>query len=213
MTATAVVLILTSAFMHAVWNLLAKRAGGGAVFVWLFTAVSSAILCPIGLVLYLTQRPDIGLQGFLFMCGTALLHLLYFVVLQRAYLVGDLSLVYPLARGTGPMLSTLIAIIILGERSSVVTVGGLMLIVVGVLLLTWRQSQGRSDKQTRTAIKWGGLCGVCIGSYSVWDWLAPQCQLTQKTTRTKMMRVARLLNPRWSRRLHGGGNSHNWNQR
>ncbi|MCH2202081.1 MAG: EamA family transporter [Fuerstiella sp.] len=169
MTVTAVVLILTSAFMHATWNLLAKRAGGGAVFVWLFTAVSSVILCPVGLVLYLTQRPDIGLLGFLFMCGTALLHLLYFVVLQRAYLVGDLSLVYPLARGTGPMLSTLMAVIILGERPSVVTVGGLMLVVAGVLLLTWRPNRSHPNEQTRAAIKWGGLCGICIGSYSVWD--------------------------------------------
>lgn len=155
--------------MHAVWNLLAKRSGGGAVFVWLFTAVSSVILCPVGLVLYLTQRPDIGWQGFLFMCGTAVLHLLYFVVLQRAYRVGDLSVVYPLARGTGPVLSTLMAVILLKERPSVMTMTGLTLIIAGVLLLTWRPGRGRSEEQTTEAIKWGGLCGVCIGSYSVWD--------------------------------------------
>ena len=170
MTITALLLILIAAFIHALWNLLAKRAGGGgAVFVWLFTACSSALLWPVAVILYVIQQPDIGWLGFGFMCGTAVLHLLYFIVLQRGYRVGDLSLVYPLARGTGPTLSTIMAVTILGERPTATTVAGLVLIVVGVLLLTWKQKSEESDEKTRAAIRWGILCGVCIGTYSVWD--------------------------------------------
>ena len=170
MTSTAVVLILSSAFMHAVWNLLAKRAGGGgSVFVWLFTAFGSAILWPIAAYVWFTQKPDFGWTGFWFMCGTAVLHLLYFVALQRGYRMGDLSLVYPLARGTGPTLSTIMAVVILNERPSMRTIVGLVFVVAGVLLLTWRSGPRESDGKTRAAIKWGFLCGVCIATYSVWD--------------------------------------------
>ncbi|MEO2031946.1 MAG: DMT family transporter [Planctomycetaceae bacterium] len=169
MTITAIVLILVSAFFHAIWNLLAKQAGGGAIFVWLFTAVSSVLLVPAAIVLYFAQRPDIGWIGCGFMCGTALLHLLYFLVLQRGYQVGDLSLVYPLARGIGPLLSTMMAVTILGERPSTATVAGLILVVVGVVLLTWRPGPSESHEKARAAVRWGVLCGVCIGIYSVWD--------------------------------------------
>ena len=170
LTSTAVVLVLSSAFIHAVWNLLAKRAGGGgSVFVWLFTACGSALLWPIAAYVWFTQKPDFGWTGFWFMCGTAVLHLLYFVVLQRGYRIGDLSLVYPLARGTGPTLSTILAVVILNERPSLPTIVGLVFVVAGVLLLTWRSGPRESDGRTRAAIKWGFLCGVCIASYSVWD--------------------------------------------
>jgi len=167
---TAVLLILASAFLHAIWNLLAKRAGvGGAVFVWLFTACSSVLLWPVALAVYLVEKPEIGWSGFGGMCGTAILHLLYFIVLQRGYRVGDLSLVYPLARGTGLTLSTIMAVAILGERPGPATIGGLVMVVVGVVLLTWRGKSAESEEKTRAAIKWGIFCGTSIGVYSVWD--------------------------------------------
>jgi len=167
---TAVLLILTSAILHAVWNLLAKRAGaGGAAFVWLFSACSTALLWPLAIAVYLIQRPQIEWRGFAFMCGTAALHLLYFIVLQRGYKVGDLSLVYPLARGIGPTLSTILAVAVLEERPTAATIVGLILVVSGVILLTWRGRSTQSDSKTRAAIRWGILCGICIGTYSVWD--------------------------------------------
>ena len=170
MSITAVVLILSSAFIHAIWNLLAKRAGGqGVVFIWLFMACSAAMLWPVALAVYLIQKPDIGTLELGFMGGTAILHLVYFIVLQRGYSVGDLSLVYPLARGTAPTLSTIMAVVILGERPTAATIGGLILVVVGVVLLTWRGKSSESDDKTRAAIRWGILCGICIGTYSVWD--------------------------------------------
>ncbi|MBC8290982.1 MAG: EamA family transporter [Planctomycetes bacterium] len=170
MTGTAVALILCSAFIHAGWNLRAKRAGGGgAVCVGRFTAWATAILWPVAVYVWFVQSPDIGWVGFGFMCGTAVLHLLYFIVLQRGYQVGDLSLVYPLARGTGPALSTIGAVLILNERPSAGTVLGLILVVGGVLLLTWQSGPRESDQNRKSAIVWGVLCGICISTYSVWD--------------------------------------------
>jgi drug/metabolite transporter (DMT)-like permease len=108
MTFFALVLVLVAAVFHATWNLLAKRVGvGGAIFVWLFGAFSVLIYAPLALILILLHGPHLGPAQLVFMFGSGALHLGYFVVLQRGYAVGDLSLVYPLARGTGPLLATL----------------------------------------------------------------------------------------------------------
>jgi drug/metabolite transporter (DMT)-like permease len=103
MTVFALVLVLAAATFHATWNLLAKRVGdGGAVFVWLFGALSMLVYAPLAVVVVLLEGPHFGSEALVFMFGSGVLHLGYFVLLQRGYAVGDLSLVYPLARGTGP---------------------------------------------------------------------------------------------------------------
>src|ERR687885_262346 len=99
-------MVLTSAFLHASWNLLAKRAGGGAPLVWLYDLVALALFAPLALVIFLLGAALPGPITLVFIVGSALLHLGYFILLQRGYRSGDLSLVYPLARGTGPVLST-----------------------------------------------------------------------------------------------------------
>src|ERR687897_3652523 len=136
MTLFALALVLAAAVFHATWNLLAKRVGdGGAVFVWLFGFCSLVIYAPLAVVV-LVSAPHLGPVQFLFMFGSGVLHLGYFVLLQRGYAVGDLSLVYPLARGTGPLLATAAAIVLLGERPGTLALAGIALITIGVLLLT-----------------------------------------------------------------------------
>ncbi len=136
MTPVALTLVLLSAVAHAVWNLCAKRAGGGALFVWLFEALAALLYAPLALYVIVAQRPRLGMLGFAFLGGSTLLHLAYYLILQRGYSVGDLSLVYPLARGTGPMLSTAAAIAFLGERPTPLALAGAALIGVGVFVLT-----------------------------------------------------------------------------
>ena len=126
------------------------------------------MLIPTSVVIFVREKPTLTLVSFGFMSGTAFLHLLYFLVLQRAYRTGDLSLVYPLARGTGPALSTIAAILILDEKPSRVAILGVILVILGVVLLTSRDKT-ESASRSASAIKWGFLCGVCIATYSVWD--------------------------------------------
>ncbi|HEX2729249.1 MAG TPA: hypothetical protein VHM16_05805, partial [Rubrobacteraceae bacterium] len=84
----------------------------------------------------LVSAPHLGPVQYLFMFGSGVLHLGYFVLLQRGYAVGDLSLVYPLARGTGPLLATAAAIVLFGERPSLLVYIGIALITAGVFVLT-----------------------------------------------------------------------------
>lgn len=170
MTAFALTLILISAVAHASWNLFAKRAAGGTPFIWLFCAMSAVIYAPLGLWVVLSQHPSIGWPQLGAMLGSLIFHTVYFITLQRGYRVGDLSLVYPLARGTGPLLSTLAAVLLLGERPSPVALLGALLIVGCVFVMAGGGIRvSRSDARVRWALRYGLLTGTIIAGYTLWD--------------------------------------------
>lgn len=117
-------LVLTAAVAHAGWNFMAKGAEGGAAFVWLGAVAGSLIYLP-ALALALVVAPgQLGWAAIGCMAGSGVLHAVYFTLLQRGYAAGDLSFVYPLARGTGPLLSTAAGIVILAERPSAMAIAG-----------------------------------------------------------------------------------------
>ncbi len=171
MTPFALGLVLVAAFVHATWNFFAKHVGGGAPFVWLFSAFSTLLYAPLAVAAVVIQKPDFTPLTLLFILGSAALHLVYFLVLQKGYQVGDLSLVYPLARGTGPMLSTVAAIIIFAERPSLLALAGAALVVVGVFLLAGGQRLLTSNLglRGRKAVSFGLLTGTLIAGYTLWD--------------------------------------------
>lgn len=173
MTLFALILVLVSGFLHAAWNLLAKRASGdasGPAFVWLYSALSTVIFAPVAVGVVVFGGVRLDALGLLFVLGTAALHVGYFLSLQKGYQVGDLSVVYPLARGTGPLLASGVGILFLGERAGPVAVVGILLIVAGVFLLAWEPDRGRKSSGGRwLGVVFGLLTGVFIGSYTLWD--------------------------------------------
>ena len=170
MTNVAILLVLSAAFVHAAWNYLAKRAAGGPAFVWLFATLSGVIYAPVSLLVIYFKRPSIGLPGLFFMLVSALLHLAYYLLLQRGYSKGDLSLVYPLARGTGPMFSCLAAILLFHERPGMLAVIGICLVIYGVFTLTGgTRLFNRKNPQTGWALRYGLISGLIIAAYTVWD--------------------------------------------
>lgn len=188
-------LVLTSAGLHAVWNFLAKRAGGDTTFVWVFSALATVIYLPLALIILLTQQPRIGLPELVALGVTSLLHVVYYMLLNRGYRAGDLSLVYPIARGAGPMLSVLGAVLLLGERPSLLAVAGMLLIVVGVVVVTGNPSQARRDGAA-PAIIYGLLVAVSIAAYTLWDkqvvsfYLIPPLILTWTSTAVRTIVLA-----------------------
>ena len=171
MSSVALVLVVAAAFAHAGWNLLAKTATGGAVFVWLCAAAATVIYVPALVVAEIADPSPIGLGAIGLMVGSGALHALYFVLLQRGYREGDLSLVYPLARGTGPLLSTLAAIAFLSERPSALALAGAAIIVGAVFSLAGRPGHG-----ARPAVVFALLTGTAIASYTLWDKQAVDAQ-------------------------------------
>lgn len=161
-------LVLLSALAHAGWNFIAKRASGGPVFNWLFDVLSVAVWAPLGVLQVVLQPPHLGGVEVLFIVGSALLHLAYFLLLGQGYRLGDLSLVYPLARGAGPMLSTAAAVLILGERPTPLALVGAALIGLGVFVLVGDPRQLRTPR-ARASISFALLTGIVIAGYTLWD--------------------------------------------
>jgi drug/metabolite transporter (DMT)-like permease len=162
---TAFALIAAAAGAHASWNFFAKQARGGLPFVWLAgLCAASAYAAPAAIQLVLSDKHVTG-AGIAFMAGSGCLHSAYFTTLQRGYAEGDLSVVYPLARGTGPALSVVLAIVILGERPGAIALAGAALVVIGVLSL----ARGSHRRSPRGAIVFALLTGVTIAAYTLWD--------------------------------------------
>lgn len=175
MTLFALFLVLTAAVLHATWNLAAKRAGsGGMPFIFLAGIVIVILYTPVLAIYAWIWRPEITgpMLGVIVVSG--MLKSVYAVCLQRAYRAGDFSLIYPLARGTGPLLATLIAMVFLGERPSLLALAGGLLIVASIFFLTggdrWlRRQSPLSGAQSAIAIRYGLLSGCFIATYTVWD--------------------------------------------
>src|SRR5215210_396917 len=168
MTLPILGLVLLAAVAHAVWNLLAKGGQGGQGFVWLYTVAASVLYLPVLVVALIVAPGPLGWEAFVFMAGSGALHTVYASLLQRGYRTGDLSLVYPLARGTGPLISTVAAIALFGERPGALALAGAGLIVLAVLALA-RPAPGVPRRRHGRAARIAVLTGVAIAGYTLWD--------------------------------------------
>jgi uncharacterized membrane protein len=163
----ALVAVLLAAFTHATWNLAAKRAAGSRHFVWLYSLGSVIVYTPIVLWILIAHPPQFGPLHWVALGATAVLHLGYSLVLQAGYRASDLSLVYPLARGSGPLLSFFGAALFLGERVTVLALLGVALVVFGILSVAGLTRE--PHKAPRAGIAYGLITGAFIAAYTVND--------------------------------------------
>ncbi len=175
MSHSALLLVIAAAFMHAAWNYLLKKSGGGLGILALSAVVASIALTPFSLWLIW--------QGFHFswlavgmVAGSGVIHMVYFVLLDRAYRAdgasGNLSVVYPLARATGPLLTIIVATAFFNEHMTSLAVCGALLIGVSALVLTGlfsRNIRHVFSKEVGAGIGFALLCGCTIATYTVWD--------------------------------------------
>jgi drug/metabolite transporter (DMT)-like permease len=168
----ALALVLAAAVLHATWNLAVKGAAGDdrVGFVWLYIVTTCALWLPIGVAwtVLAQERPTWWWLGGALV--TAVLHVVYQLVLQRGYAEGDLNLVYPLARGAGPMLTFVVAVVVLGQHPGPVEVAGVLSVIGGVLLISLGGlgSAGRPGAE-RSGVIWGLTTGATIAAYTLWD--------------------------------------------
>ena len=171
MSYTALLLIVLAALVHATWNLLAKRAAqGGPAFVFVYSAIATALYLPWAVWTVVDGTFELSGPVVLCIILSGALHLAYSLFLQRGYQVADLSVVYPIARGTGPMLSTIGAFLLLGEEPSSYGILGLLAIVAGILLISTQGQLGKfRQPEARRGVRWGMTTGAMISGYTVVD--------------------------------------------
>ena len=175
MPASALALVILAGLIHASWNIAAKKAGGDARFSCFSSLVMMVFWAPVGLWLGWQQIPAWGATQWWLVGVSGILHTVYFVVLLRGYRKADLTVVYPLARGSGPLLSSLVAILFLGEHISAVGATGVVAVVVGVFMIAGGPGLFRAThsaeqhRRIRKGMLYGLLTGVFIASYTVLD--------------------------------------------
>jgi drug/metabolite transporter (DMT)-like permease len=172
MSGRALALVLCAAAIHAAWNALAKKAHDQIVFLWSSVAIATVTLGPFGL----RYLPEGGIPAAAvpFVIATTLIHVVYFYSLARGYgSGGDLSLVYPIARGLGVALVPVVGLVVLDERPSPLGAVGVILVVAGIggiATLAPGGTEGRVRGRTfGRGTGWAILTGLTIAAYSLVD--------------------------------------------
>ncbi len=183
--------MLIAGVIHASWNIAAKKAAGDARFAFFTAFILMLVWAPVGVWAAWGVVPRWGVIEWAMIVASGVLHVLYYVILLRGYRRADLTVVYPLARGTGPLLSSIVALIWLGESISTLGALGVIGVVAGVFLvaggpkvfLNWNLHSDATDEQreaqTRRSagLRYGVLTGIFIASYTVLDGFAVKVML------------------------------------
>ncbi|GER12681.1 DMT family transporter [Variovorax boronicumulans] len=175
MPLSAFALILLAGVIHASWNIAAKKANGDSRFAFQSGVFMAVVWAPVGITLGWSVVPTWGTKEWAFIVLSGVLHVFYYVVLLRGYRKSDLTVVYPLARGSGPLLSSLVAILFLGEKISLVGVAGIFGVVLGVFLvaggprLFHKKHDPVQRERVQKGMRYGVLTGAFIAAYTVTD--------------------------------------------
>jgi uncharacterized membrane protein len=168
-------LVFVSAFTHAYWNFLLKRARGGQLFVGLSKVAEVVLFAPIFLAIGLPDAArHVGLLWPLAIVGAALT-LTNYVMLAMAYARGDLSTIYPISRGGVLLFLPVLGYLVFGERLDAVGGASLALIVGGIVILqlraaSWESLRGLGRQlATSTATLFAMLAAAAAAGYTVWD--------------------------------------------
>jgi drug/metabolite transporter (DMT)-like permease len=175
MSATALGLVLFAALLHAIWNVVAKRTGGDARFALIAALFLVVVWAPLGIWAAWDAVPHFGRVEWAVLFASAIVHVFYFTTLLRGYRLSDLTVVYPVARGTGPLLASLGALLWFGESMSAVAACGVAGVVVGVFFIAggpslWAKAHDPLQRaRVQAGIGWGAATGALIAGYNLID--------------------------------------------
>jgi drug/metabolite transporter (DMT)-like permease len=164
----ALSLILLSACLHVFQHVALKRARDRTSFIWWMWLCASVLFLPIPLLFWQSGPP----RAWLILLGSAVFEALYYTAMAKAYQTGELSTVYPLARGTAPLFIVVWSLLFFEEQLTWGGVGGVALIVLGLSIINlrrlgewreWRRNLGAA------AARWALLAGLCISCYTTLD--------------------------------------------
>ena len=175
MPLTALALVLLAALLHALWNIAAKQAGGNHHFALISVLLTCALWAPVALWFGLDEWVRWGAREWAVLAASAVVHVLYFTVLLTGYRKSDFTVVYTVARGSGPLLAVFGAVLLLGERLTALGAAGVLALCGGVWLIAggpalWRHSHDAALRRRALAgVRWGLLTGALIAGYTVID--------------------------------------------
>jgi len=156
-------LVLMAAVFHATWNAMLKASENPLALATRALSWGTVLsLPPVAVAWLLSGRPGLPLAGWLIALASAFLELIYFIALSIAYQRGELSVVYPIARGTAPLLAVLVGVILLGERLHAPAILGVIALLGGIWVV-------RRPSTAGSALWPALLTGVMIAAYTSLD--------------------------------------------
>ncbi len=218
MSMIALALVLSAGFLHAVWNIAAKKAGGDDRFAFITAVMIAVLWAPVAVAAGLASALTWRLSTWGVVLATAFAHLVYFNTLLTSYRKADFTVVYPVARGTGPLWSSLVAVVMLGESVTWLGLAGVAAVCAGIFLVAggrgvWlrlrghhvdrgdqrdQRVQGRPDgtlppsDRVMTGVRWGLMTGALIACYTVIDGYAVKVLLLSPIVLDYVCNVMRL---------------------
>ena len=175
MPLSALALVMVGALIHALWNIAAKKAGGDARFTFFSGIIMAVFWAPLALWVGWGVVPQWGWREWAMMAVSGFVHWVYFVCLLTGYRKSDLTVVYPMARGSGPLLSSGVAVLVFGEQLSSLGAVGIFGVAFGVFLVAggpslWRTAHDPAKRaRVLAGVYWGLLTGALIACYTVLD--------------------------------------------
>jgi len=162
LTLSITLLVLLAAVLHAGWNALVRAGKDRLGAMARLALATSALTTPL---LPFFAFPNA--RAWMFLGGTLVLHTLYMLFLARAYEEGSLGKVYPLARGTAPLIVTVVSVLFLGERLVLTELAGILILVAAIVSLAWREGDGTKAKPALYAL----TTSLFIAAYTLVDGL------------------------------------------
>ncbi|MED5620761.1 DMT family transporter [Ideonella sp. BN130291] len=175
MSPLALGLVITAALLHALWNVAAKHAGASHTFPLLCSLLLAVLWAPVAAWAVMGGMAAWTPLAWALVLASGITHLVYFRTLLRGYRESDLTVVYPVARGTGPLLSSAGAMLLLHEWPTAWTLAGVLGITAGLVLIAggpalWRRAHDPGERgRIRSGLLWGGMTGVLIALYTLID--------------------------------------------
>jgi uncharacterized membrane protein len=157
-------LVVLSAVLHASWNLATKKVSGSLGTVCIGLCAASLASLPFALCAMLSEGLQLAAVPYIVATGT--IHAFYFYYIGKSYAIGDISIVYPVARGIGVAGTSLVAATMLGESVSLNGFTGIVLVCLGTVTIGLHRTQ---DGNTRKALLYALAVGLTIICYSCLD--------------------------------------------
>ena len=199
-----IAIVLISAGLHVAWNVRIKTAGDPLRAATVGMIAATVGIVPLGIAAWsLAGRPALPIEGIALGVVSGAVEAVYFILLSAAYRRGDLSVVYPIARGTAPLLAVAVGVALLGERLGVTGSIGVALLLIGFLVLQ-RPWQAIRDRGLDPSVAFALATGVSIAAYSAIDRVG--ARLIDPLTYAAILWVtAAALLVTWVRVVAGGG--------
>ena len=169
MLLSAFLFVVFAALLHALWNFLTKRVSGNLSVLYIALLFGCIILLPA--LLFVSPDSLRMTTVYPFFLATGIIHTFYFLLLSKAYKSGNISTVYPIARGSGVIGTTAVAVFLLGDTISLFGITGVLCTAAGILFIGLK-----GDKQVDyyRGVIYALLVGATIACYSIVDKMAVQ---------------------------------------